>query len=149
MWFGFCFLSAFYIFVGGLALGDAWYEIALAIVMCVLGVLYLGSACACSEYAANEQAKRADEVEEAKASGTTYAKEGGSSSSSQAAARYNEMEAGDSRRAKLIDNPFGPSDGDSQGEYVPPNTASRGAYGNNQGGQNPFATARPKGSAYS
>jgi hypothetical protein len=134
--------------VGGLALGDQWYEVTLAVIMCVIGVLYLGSACACSEYAADEQAKRANAVEEAKANGTTYAKEGGSSSSS-SSARYNEMEAGDSRRAKLIENPFGPSDADSQGEYVPPNTASKGAYGADQSGQNPFASARPKGSAYS
>lgn len=113
----------------------------LAILMCVMGVLYLGSACACSEYAADEQAQRKAAVEEAKASGTTYA----------ASARYNEMEAGESRRAKLIENPFGPSDAEqSQGSnYEPPTSPMKGSYGNDQGGQNPFAGARPKGSAYS
>jgi hypothetical protein len=34
-------LGAFYFFVGGLALGDAWYEVVLAIVFCFVGLMYL------------------------------------------------------------------------------------------------------------
>lgn len=33
-------LGAFYVFVGGLACGSDWYEIALAVLLCVIGFIY-------------------------------------------------------------------------------------------------------------
>ena len=33
-------LGAFYVFVGGIACGSNWYEIALAVLLCVIGFIY-------------------------------------------------------------------------------------------------------------
>jgi len=38
-------LGIFYVFVGGLALGDAWYEIMLAILFLALGFCYISLGC--------------------------------------------------------------------------------------------------------
>lgn len=102
-------LGAFYIFIGGLALGSEWYEIALAITMCAMGFIYLGSACVCSEYAHQHQEETAKKVMRNESTETSdssvHGHDAGASTSP-----YREMEDGDSRRTKLNDNPFGDSD---------------------------------------
>ena len=113
--------------------------------------MYLASACACSEYAQDEQAARADEAKAARAAGGANAGDDETPATREAAAKYNEMEAGESRRAKLIDSPFGASDDDP---YSPPSTkasgsqASKSAYGAGDDG-NPFAnSSKSRGGAY-
>lgn len=64
-------LGAFYVFVGGLALGDHWWEIALAVVACSVGILYMTIGCCCPEYTAAMMAElreyeEKDDVEKAK-----------------------------------------------------------------------------------
>lgn len=64
-------LGAFYVFVGGLALGDHWWEIALAVVACTVGTLYMTVGCCCPEYTAAMMAElreyeEKDDVEKAK-----------------------------------------------------------------------------------
>jgi len=52
-WFSFLLtligLGAFYIFVGGLALGSAAYEIAIAVILCVIGLFYCIAGMACQD----------------------------------------------------------------------------------------------------
>ena len=42
-------LGGFYIFVGGLALGSDWYEITIAIVLVVIGLIYCMAGCTCQD----------------------------------------------------------------------------------------------------
>lgn len=146
-------LGAFYVFVGGLALGSEWYEIAIAIVLCSMGFLYMASACACSEYAQQHQKQttRAGQDHHATTEESGAAESGGTDGTSP----YNEMENGEARREKLIDNPFGESDapvsqphGAYSGSTNQYNGASRGAYGVQSDSDNPFAGSQARTGAY-
>jgi hypothetical protein len=54
VWFSFLLnfigLGGWYIFVGGLALGDSSWEIAMAIILCSVGVIYCGLGCMCKDF---------------------------------------------------------------------------------------------------
>ena len=39
----------FYVFVGGIALGSAWWEIAVAVALCFTGIIYCAAGIACKE----------------------------------------------------------------------------------------------------
>lgn len=97
-----------------------------------MGVIYLGSACACSELAHQHQSDVSAQVSEAQ-------------SAADAEAGYREMEDGDARKQKLIDpnNPWGSSSDDTSARSAYGNNAyasSRGAYGGAQDDyDNPFA----------
>ena len=117
-------LGAFYVFVGGLALGSAWYEIALAIVMCSIGVLYLVSACACSEYAHQYQEEASLKASTAASSSRDIESAGDHPSSSP----YRELEDSQSRK-KMIENPFDSSDHHSNYSDPFAHSSTRSAYG--------------------
>lgn len=143
-------LGAFYIFVGGLAMGSEWYEVTIAIVMVSMGFIYLLSACACSELAHQHQEDASERVSA-----------GGRGDSGEAQQQRDvdraikELESGDSRKAKLIDhsNPWGSSDDMPQtAAYAQANaySATHGAYGNSNqdDDSNPFGGSSSR-SAYS
>jgi hypothetical protein len=121
-------LGAFYIFVGGLALGTEWYEIVIAIVMCCAGLFYVFAACACAEYAykpdpESDAAKSAVAASGGAASSSSSSSSSGGGAGASSPKPKQELEDGDARRARLLDNPFGPSDG-----YGVP-AAKKSAYG--------------------
>jgi len=148
-------LGAFYIFVGGLAMGGEWYELTMAIAMCVMGVLYLGSACACSEYAHQHTARS---EASAKAANNERAAASAERAGNGAGSPHKELEDGESRRGggkgqRLNESPFGDSAGDDEeygygGRGGGRAQASRGAYGGGEDDGNPFAGHNPRSSAY-
>jgi len=119
--------GGFYVFVGGLAMGSAWYEIAVGIALCAMGFLYLSASCACAEHAQEEHAKTEAKI---------IAAEGGRPATGTGIDRYAEMEDGSSRRGRAAElDPF--ADRNHYSDDVVPQGA-RGGYG--RGGDiDPFA----------
>lgn len=199
-------LGAFYVFVGGIACGSNWYEIALAVLLCVIGFIYsqsrrnahsggphesperssdmrsnrppplahliavlcvslsfacslrtVGSACACSQFDQESQAKIAADQEAARAAEHSYQPPSAAPAVSDPfSAPYKEMEDGQARRAGMAASPFGDSEGDGYGDRgygarqpaAIKSQAARGAYGAPDDSSNPFAQAKPRTSAY-
>jgi hypothetical protein len=121
------------------------------------GVLYLGSACACSEYAHQHTARTEEQVKAA--SNARAAEHAETHGGAAAAATYNEMEDGYARRQAggAASSPFGDSAGDGYGHGRGGGggggggQAARGAYSNrhdDDDGGNPFANVGPRASAY-
>ncbi len=52
-------LGCFYVFVGGIALGDQWWAIVLMIVFCTIGAIYLILGCACKDMFATTPEEKA------------------------------------------------------------------------------------------
>jgi len=112
-------LGAFYIFVGGLAMGDRWYEITMAIAMCSMGFIYLIASCACAEYAHQYQADRSAQIDEETKAQEEEEREKKARTSSQSdidvgvsSTSYNDMENGRSRGRDI--DPFDRSDAPSR-----------------------------------
>lgn len=116
------------------------------------------SACACSQFDQESQAKIAADQEAARASDHSYQPPTPAAAPADPfVKRYNEMEDGQARRAGMAASPFGDSEGDGYGDrgygarqQAPPNKsqAARGAYGAPDDDSNPFAQAKPRTSAY-
>ena len=132
-------MGAFYIFVGGLAMGTAWYEVTIAVVLCFVGVMYLGSACACAEYAPEND--KSEDLVAAKSSDSNP-------SNPPPSGRYGEMEDGNARRQNQnASSPFAKLDDEHTGNN---HQHARSSYGNNSGPGDidPFAGHNPRSSAY-
>ena len=101
-----------------------------------MGILYLGSACACSEFAHAHQAET-----ESKVSRHSDAAGAPGDIERPSPQPFREMEDGNARRGKMSASPFGDSEGDGYGH-------SGGAYNQGSGDLNPFANHKTQGSAY-
>ena len=114
------------------------------------------SACACSQFDQESQAKLAADQDAARAADHSYQPPVPAPHADPFATPYKEMEDGQARRAGLAASPFGDSEGDGYGQRgygakAPPamkSQAARGAYGAPDDDSNPFAQAKPRQSAY-